>query len=162
MWKAQWLSWPRTTSTRCCVTSAFPMGVVTRVPRKRERAEASRQLRSRASAPSRTCNVLRKPDSISTWSNRLTSKSCKRFLTSQSPSLSRGYFTKDATRFLVVAQPFESRVTKKAVIRPLSKTDLRHQLWFKPTQLFHFFGGDAFAEMAGAAGRQIAKWAFTR
>ena len=63
-------------------------------------------------------------------------------------------------RFFVVAQPFESRVTKKAVVRPLSKTDLRHELWFKPTQLFHFFGGDAFAEMARAAARQIGKWAF--
>jgi hypothetical protein len=53
-------------------------------------------------------------------------------------------------------------VTEKTVVRPLGKTDLRHELWFELTQLFHFFGGDAFAEMARAAARQIGKWTFTR
>ena len=55
----------------------------------------------------------------------------------------------------------ERGVTEKAVVRPLSKTDLRHEFWFQPVKLIHFFDGDAFAEMA-AVGQEIGKWTFTR
>src|SRR5258705_11741311 len=92
---------------RCCVTSACPMEVVTRWPHKLGQTEESRQSRSPGSALSKTCNALKKRDSIFIWSSPLTSRSCKGFWTSQARSLPRGYFTNDATRFCVVAQPFE-------------------------------------------------------
>lgn len=53
--------------------------------------------------------------------------------------------------------PFERRVTEKTIVRPLDKTDLHRELRFEPAQLFHFFGVDAFTEIARAAVKQIGK-----
>src|SRR3954454_8532669 len=162
MWNARWPEWPRITSTRCCVISACQMEVVTRWPHKRGQMEELGQSLSRGSGPSRTCNAQKTPDSIFIWSSPLISRNCKRFSISRTRRLRSGYFTNDVLRFFVVAQPFECGVTEKTVVCPLSKTDLGHELWFEPAQLFHLFGGDAFAEMARAAARQIIKCTFTR
>ena len=68
------------------------------------------------------------------------------------------HFTNNFARRFVLAQTFKRRVPEQAVVRPLGKTDLRHQLWFQPAQLRHFFERDPFAKMTLPARRQIREW----
>src|SRR4051794_12389842 len=138
------------------------MEVVTRSPHKRKQTEELRPSRSPASAPSKMCNAPKTQGSLFIWSSPLTSRSCKQFSSSRPRRLFGGYFTHDAMRFFVIAQTFECGVTEKTIIGPLSKTDLRHQLWLQPAYLFHFFRRDAFAEMARATARQVGEWTFGR